>query len=282
MIPEQTTAYPAPAKLNLDLRIVGRRADGYHLLESIFILIDWCDRIGIALRTDGQIVLHTPLNGVAPEQDLSVRAARALQAHAPNSTCGADIWLDKQIPMGGGLGGGSSDAATVLMVLNQIWQCGLNAEQLAEIGLNLGADVPFFLFGESALVRGIGEQLQPIDVPEQWFVVVRPDCHVATAAVFAHPDLPRNSPSHPVADYIARQPFHNDMQDVVCQHYPQVGEALRLLSAHGEARMTGSGACAFVAVANRAAGEAVCAALPDGLMARCVKSLPQHPLREII
>ena len=170
----------------------------------------------------------------------------------------------------------------MLTVLNQIWQCGLPAEQLAEIGLNLGADVPFFLFGESALVRGIGEQIQPIDVPEQWFVVVRPDCHVATAAVFAHPDLPRNSPSHPVADYLARQPFHNDMQDVVCQRYPQVGEALRLLSAHGEARMTGSGACVFVAVANRAAGEAVCAALPNGLMARCVKSLPQHPLREII
>ncbi|UOP04652.1 4-(cytidine 5'-diphospho)-2-C-methyl-D-erythritol kinase [Conchiformibius kuhniae] len=280
MLPENLPVYPAPAKLNLDLRIVGRRADGYHLLESIFILIDWCDRLAIVPRDDGQIVLHTPIDGVPPEQDLTVRAACALRQAAGCLNAGADIWLDKHLPMGGGLGGGSSDAATVLIVLNKLWNCGLDAPALAQIGVKLGADVPFFLFGESALVRGIGEQLEAVSVPEQWYVVAQPACHVATAAVFAHPDLPRNSPPNPAADYAARQPFRNDMQDIVCRQYPQVAEALAQLSEHGEARMTGSGACVFLPVPNRERGEAVCAAL--SLPARCVRGLAQHPLREII
>lgn len=278
MIPENIKIYPAPAKLNLDLRIVGRRADGYHLLESIFILVDWCDRIGIAPRTDGQIILHTPLDGVPPEHDLTVRAARALQNAAGCLQHGADIWTEKHIPTGGGLGGGSSDAATVLMVLNRLWQCGFSRQHLAGIGLSLGADVPFFLFGRSAFVRGIGEQMQEIAVPPQHYVIVRPDCHVATAAVFAAPDLTRDSTPCAHADFAALQPFRNDMQAAVFRRHPEVAAAHAALSAHGHALMTGSGACVFLPVPNREAGEAVCAALQNDWDVRCVAGLARHPL----
>lgn len=271
-------SYPAPAKLNLDLRITGRRADGYHELESIFTLIDLQDTLDIEPRDDGRIVLHTPLSDVPPEQDLCVRAARALQNF---SGClkGADIRVEKRIPTGGGLGGGSSDAATVLMVLNRLWDLNLPSNTLQKIGLTLGADVPFFLFGQSAFARGIGEILTPLALPPQWYVLVRPDAHVATPKVFAHPDLPRNSTPCAAPSFAALQPFRNDMQAVVLAGYPPVAAAFRLLQDYGSPRMTGSGACLFLAFDNAAEAEAVLSRLPETLESWCVAGLAEHPLR---
>ena len=271
-------SYPAPAKLNLDLRITGRRADGYHELESIFTLIDLQDTLDIEPRDDGRIVLHTPLPGVPPEQDLCVRAARALQNF---SGClkGADIRVEKRIPTGGGLGGGSSDAATVLMVLNRLWDLNLPSNMLQKIGLTLGADVPFFLFGQSAFARGIGEILTPLALPPQWYALVRPNVHVATPAVFAHPDLPRDSVPCAAPSFAALQPFRNDMQAVVLAQYPPVAAAFRLLQDYGSPRMTGSGACLFLAFDSAAEAEAVRSLLPETLESWCVAGLAEHPLR---
>ncbi|MCG6503051.1 4-(cytidine 5'-diphospho)-2-C-methyl-D-erythritol kinase [Kingella pumchi] len=271
-------SYPAPAKLNLDLRITGRRADGYHELESIFTLIDLQDTLDIEPRDDGRIVLHTPLSDVPPEQDLCVRAARALQNF---SGClkGADIRVEKRIPTGGGLGGGSSDAATVLMVLNRLWDLNLPSNTLQKIGLTLGADVPFFLFGQSAFARGIGEILTPLALPPQWYVLVRPNVHVATPKVFAHPDLPRDSTPCAAPSFAALQPFRNDMQAVVLAEYPPVAAAFRLLQDYGNPRMTGSGACLFLAFDNAAEAEAVLSRLPETLESWCVAGLAEHPLR---
>ena len=271
-------SYPAPAKLNLDLRITGRRADGYHELESIFTLIDLQDTLDIEPRDDGRIVLHTPLSDVPPEQDLCVRAARALQNF---SGClkGADIRVEKRIPTGGGLGGGSSDAATVLMVLNRLWDLNLPSNTLQKIGLTLGADVPFFLFGQSAFARGIGEILTPLALPPQWYVLVRPNVHVATPKVFAHPDLPRDSTPCAAPSFAALQPFRNDMQAVVLAEYPPVTAAFRLLQDYGNPRMTGSGACLFLAFDNAAEAEAVRSRLPETLESWCVAGLAEHPLR---
>ena len=271
-------SYPAPAKLNLDLRITGRRADGYHELESIFTLIDLQDTLDIEPRDDGRIVLHTPLSDVPPEQDLCVRAARALQNFS-GCPLGADIRVEKRIPTGGGLGGGSSDAATVLMVLNRLWDLNLPSNTLQKIGLTLGADVPFFLFGQSAFARGIGEILTPLALPPQWYVLVRPDAHVATPAVFAHPDLPRDSAPCAAPSFAALQPFRNDMQAVVLAGYPPVAAAFRLLQDYGSPRMTGSGACLFLAFDNAAEAEAVRSLLPETLESWCVAGLAEHPLR---
>ncbi|MCO6516331.1 MAG: 4-(cytidine 5'-diphospho)-2-C-methyl-D-erythritol kinase, partial [Snodgrassella sp.] len=182
----------APAKLNLDLRIVGRRADGYHLLESIFTLITLYDQIWFKINRTGSIKLHTPVAGIAPEEDLCVRAAQLLRSHT-GTRLGVDIWLDKQIPIGGGLGGGSADAAVVLMALNRLWQLELNKTQLLQLGVQLGADVPFFIFGQSAFARGIGEDLSPIILPKQWYVIIKPPVHVSTPKIFAHKDLTRDS-----------------------------------------------------------------------------------------
>lgn len=274
----QEPAFPAPAKLNLDLRITGRRADGYHELESIFTLIDLQDTLYIEPRGDGRIVLHTPLSDVPPEQDLCVRAARALQNF---SGClkGADIRVEKRIPTGGGLGGGSSDAATVLMALNRLWDLNLPSDALQKIGLTLGADVPFFLFGQSAFARGIGEILTPLALPPQWYVLVRPNVHVATPAVFAHPDLPRNSAPCAVPSFAALQPFHNDMQTVVLAQYPPVAAAFRLLQDYGTPRMTGSGACLFLAFDSEAQAQAVRSRLSEQLESWCTAGLAEHPLR---
>ena len=271
-------SYPAPAKLNLDLRITGRRADGYHELESIFTLIDLQDTLDIEPRDDGRIVLHTPLPGVPPEQDLCVRAARALQNFS-GCPLGGDIRVEKRIPTGGGLGGGSSDAATVLMVLNRLWDLNLPSNTLQKIGLTLGADVPFFLFGQSAFARGIGEILTPLALPPQWYVLVRPNVHVATPKVFAHPDLPRDSTPCAAPSFAALQPFRNDMQAVVLAEYPPVAAAFRLLQDYGNPRMTGSGACLFLAFDNAAEAEAVLSRLPETLESWCVAGLAEHPLR---
>lgn len=278
MLPEHLPRYPAPAKLNLNLHIIGRRKDGYHELESIFTLINWQDTLCIQVRHDQQIVLHTPITGVLPEYDLTVRAAMLLQKIS-GSLKGADIWLDKQLPMGGGLGGGSSDAATVLMVLNHLWQCQLSQDELIRLGATLGADVPFFIFGQTAFVRGIGERLQAMAIPEQWYIVVKPNVHVATPKIFAHPNLTRNSPSIAHPNFQALQPFRNDMQPVVLQEYPEVKLVFECLRQYGQPLMTGSGACIFLTFPSEIAAKNVAQRLPETLFAKVVKGMDVHPLR---
>ena len=281
MLPTHLPHYPSPAKLNLDLRIIGKLPNGYHALESIFTLIDLHDILCITPRPDSQIILHTPTAGVSPEDDLTVRAARKLQA-VSGCLQGADIWLDKHIPMGGGLGGGSSNAATVLLVLNQLWQCQLSPQQLIDIGVTLGADVPFFIFGQTAFARGVGEQLQSIDVPQQYYVLLHPNEHVATPKIFAHPDLPRNSQSNPHPTWTNLQPLRNDMQNVVLQDYPNVQAAFSALQSYGKPRMTGSGACLFLPCESLAQADAIRTQLPQQWQTWTVQNITVHPLFSVL
>lgn len=281
MLPPHIPHYPAPAKLNLDLRIIRQRPDGYHDIESLFTLINLADTLAIAPRRDHQIILHTPTPNVLPAQDLTVRAAHALRQAIGSlkTNFGADIWLHKTIPMGGGLGGGSSNAATVLIVLNQLWQLNLSPEQLIQIATPLGADVPFFVYGQTAFACGIGEQLQPIAIPEQHYVLVRPNVHIPTAQIFQHPDLPRNSPGTPNPSYAALQPLRNDMQNIVLQNYPAVAAAYHQLQAYGTPRLTGSGACLFLPTDSLEAAEYIRSQLAPNLESWAVSPLPAHPLK---
>jgi 4-diphosphocytidyl-2-C-methyl-D-erythritol kinase len=269
-------AWPAPAKLNLFLHVVGRRADGYHLLQTVFRFLDHGDTLYLARRTDGAIRLRTPLPGVPAERDLAWRAARALQAYA-GCRLGADIWLDKRLPMGGGLGGGSSDAATVLIALNRIWGLGLDRQTLQTLGLTLGADVPVFVFGRSAFAEGVGERLQPIELAPASYVVLVPPVQVSTAEVFASTALTRDTPTikiMPLPPGYGR----NDLEPVVVAHHPIVGEYLAWLRQHGDARMTGSGACVFAAYPDRATAEAVFGMRPAGWTGFVADGLDRHPL----
>ena len=285
MLPAHLPHYPAPAKLNLDLRIIRQRPDGYHDIESIFTLINLADTLAIAPRHDNQLILHTPTPNVPPAQDLTIRAAQALRQAAQGSLkanktpLGADIWLHKTIPMGGGLGGGSSNAATVLLVLNHLWQCHFSPEQLIQIATPLGADVPFFIYGQTAFARGIGEQLQPIAIPPQHYVLVRPNAHIPTDQIFQHPKLPRNSPSTPHPSYAALQPLRNDMQNIVLENYPAVATAYRQLQAYGTPQLTGSGACLFLPTDTLAAAQHIQSQLPTSLESWVVSPLPVHPLK---
>lgn len=270
--------YPAPAKLNLFLHIVGRRADGYHLLQSVFTLIDRCDQLRIAVRDDGRIRRVNDVPGVPEDQDLAIRAARALQA-ASGTARGADIEVEKHLPMGGGLGGGSSDAATVLLALDRLWNLGRGPAGLTELGARLGADVPFFLFGRSAWVEGIGERLTPVAVPPRWYVVLVPPVHVPTAAVFADPELTRDAEPLKMEDFSARpKSFTNVMEKVVSLRYPAVREHLEWLRGHGEARMTGSGGCVFAAFERREEADRVIDALPGTMKGFVARGLERHPL----
>jgi 4-diphosphocytidyl-2-C-methyl-D-erythritol kinase len=236
---------PAPAKLNLMLRIVGRREDGYHLLQTVFQFIDHCDWITFRLRSDGEIKLLTPLPGVAEENDLTVRAALALQQQA-KTRVGAEIEVEKNIPMGGGLGGGSSDAATTLLGLNALWQTGLSLSDLKELGIRLGADVPVFIAGQSAWAEGIGELLTPIDLPEPWYVILVPGCSVSTGKIFSASNLTRDNKSIKIADFLRGQQ-ENHCLPVVLECYPEIGEAMVELSRYSPAKLTGTGACIFAA-----------------------------------
>ena len=277
--------YPAPAKLNLFLHITGRRADGYHLLQSVFQLINFADQLQFALRDDGQIHRITDVPGVAPEDDLMIRAARLLEAAASArgiSVPGVDIEIDKQLPMGGGLGGGSSDAATTLIALDRLWQTGLSKADLMQLGLRLGADVPFFLFGGNACVEGIGEQLTPLITPQTWFVIVHPGVAVPTPLIFGAADLTRDTKAVKMSDFSAG-PLgfgRNDLQAVAARAFPAVADALKWLSDFGAARMTGSGACVFVAVASESQAEKICRSVPAGSGWRAWKarSMAAHPL----
>ena len=273
-------AFPAPAKLNLMLRVLGRRADGYHCLQSVFRLIDAADEVRIAVRADGRIVRGIGAPGVAAEDDLAVRAARALK-NATGTALGADIEVIKRLPLGGGLGGGSSDAATVLLALNHLWETRLTREQLQALGLTLGADVPFFVFGESALAEGIGEILVPIALPSAWYVVLIPEVAVPTAVVFGHPELKRDSKPIKMQRFSVSRPSFasNDLEPLVCRLYPEVARHLEWLQQYGPALMTGSGACVFAPFDSEGAARAVLAKAPQTMRGFVARGLDRHPLR---
>ena len=254
---------PAPAKLNLMLHILGRRADGYHELQTLFQFLDFGDELGFALRNDGQIHLHTEIAGVPHDSNLIVRAARLLQA-ASGTALGADIWLDKRLPMGGGIGGGSSDAATTLLGLNHLWGAQLSEDQLAALGLQLGADVPVFVRGRAAFAEGVGERLTPVELEEPWFLVVAPQVFVSTAEVFSDPELTRDTPPIKVRSLLAGG-GHNDCLPVVQKRYPEVRNALILLNKFVQAKLTGTGACIFGSFPNRDNADKVARQLPDQL-----------------
>lgn len=270
--------WSAPAKLNLMLHVVGRRADGYHELQTVFQLIDLCDQLEISVREDGVIARPQGPAGVAESEDLVVRAARALQ-HRAGVSLGADISLRKRIPLGGGLGGGSSDAATVLVALNQMWGIGLNSPQIAEIGASLGADVPVFVAGRSAWAEGIGERLAPVSLGDAWYVVIFPGVAVPTAAVFQAPELTRNSAPTTMRGFLETG-GRNDCEAVVRARFPAVGEALDWLGRHASARLTGTGSCVFAKFARAADAERVAARVPDQWRAFVARGLDESPLLE--
>lgn len=273
------SAYPAPAKLNLFLHVTGRRADGYHLLQTLFRFVDHGDTLRFSPRDDGRLCLSRPLPGVPPESDLCIRAARLLQ-EATGCRLGTDIEVVKRLPMGGGLGGGSSDAATVLLALNHLWELGLSRERLQALGLTLGADVPLFIFGRNAFGEGIGEALQPVDVPPSWFVVLEPPVQVPTAAIFTASELRRDTPAIRAADW--RPGFgHNDLEPVAVARFPEVGESLRWLERFAPARMTGSGACVFAEFSDEAQARGVLAELTASMRGWAARGLAEHPLRAL-
>ncbi len=269
----------APAKLNLFLHVTARRADGYHELETVFQLLDLADTLRLRRRTDGRIERISVLDGVPAEQDLVVRAARGLQA-ATGTPFGADIAVDKRLPMGGGLGGGSSDAATVLVGLNALWGCGLDLDRLAELGLALGADVPVFVRGDSAYAEGVGEQLQPLALPERHFVVLHPGLGVRTAEIFQAPELTRNSPKTTMRGFVSGAATHNDLQAVVVARQPRVREALDWLGQFGAARMTGSGACVFAAFENAETAQRIAVQAPESMKAFVARGINRSPLHD--
>lgn len=270
--------FPAPAKLNLMLQVVGRRADGYHLLQTVFRFISYGDRLTFRLRADGCVVRVNALPGVAEEADLCVRAARALQREAGVSP-GADIILDKRLPLAGGLGGGSSDAATTLIALNRLWHIGFDRERLARIALELGADVPVFVRGNNAFAEGVGERLQPVPLPPAWYVVLVPPVAVSTARAFSDPELKRDSNPIRISAFSAEL-GRNSLEPVVCRDYPEVAQHLVWLRRFGDAALTGSGACVFAAFPTAAAAEKVLERLPSAMRGFVARGLDAHPLRD--
>ncbi|HSC75986.1 MAG TPA: 4-(cytidine 5'-diphospho)-2-C-methyl-D-erythritol kinase [Pseudomonadales bacterium] len=275
---------PAPAKLNLFLHITGRRLDGYHLLQTVFQLLDFGDELIFSLRDDQQIHLDGELTGVPAEQNLIVRAARLLQEYSGHQQ-GADITLIKRLPMGGGLGGGSSDAATTLLALNTLWDLQLDASTLAQLGLQLGADVPVFVRGYSSWAEGIGEILTPVELPEQWFVVLTPDCSINTAEIFNAEELTRNTPAITIAAFLrggSQIAPRNDCQPVVEHSYPAVKNLLAWLSTHADCRMTGTGASVFAAFSTREQAAAVLAQKPVGISGFVAKGVNVSPARRVL
>ncbi len=266
--------WPAPAKINLFLHVNGRRDDGYHELQTLYQFLDVGDRLRFAVRDDG--VIRRTTNPELPAEDLAVRAARAL-AQASGCRLGVDIAIDKVIPAGAGLGGGSSDAATTLLALDRLWGTGLGTDALRRIAAGLGADVPVFVFGHAAWAEGIGERLAAAHPPERWYCVVTPPVHVGTATVFGDAQLTRNTPVITIRDFLAGR-TRNDLEAVVRRRFPAVGEALDWLSSHAPARMTGSGAAVFAEVADRSAGERILARLPRPGRGFVARGINVHPL----
>ena len=275
---------PAPAKLNLFLHITGRRADGYHLLQTVFTFVDFADTIRLQRRTDGVIQRVTGAVDVPAATDLTVRAAKLLQ-QTTGSVYGVDIDVTKRIPMGGGLGGGSSDAASVLLGLNHLWQCGLDVDALAALGLRLGADVAVFVRGHAAWAEGVGEQLTPVDLPPAWYVVIHPRVHVPTAELFSATDLTRDCPPITLAAFLNGQGT-NVFQPVVEQRFPEVATAISWLSQYADARLTGSGSCLFAPVDSKLEGETILQDLPSkwfGFVAHGMNNSPvQQQLSQLL
>ncbi|GDX60564.1 MAG: 4-(cytidine 5'-diphospho)-2-C-methyl-D-erythritol kinase [Nitrosospira sp.] len=273
----------APAKLNLLLHVVGRRRDGYHLLQTVFRLIDFSDRLDFSLREDGVINLRTPTPGVPEEMDLCVRAAKLLQQKS-NSSMGVEISLEKRIPMGGGLGGGSSDAATTLLALNYLWKLGWRRERLMELGLILGADIPVFIFGENAFAEGIGEKLSPITLPPAWYLVLTPPVQVPTIQVFSSKELTRNTIPIKIPPFSIKH-GHNDLELVVCSQYPEVARHLEWLKQLNNATitaMTGSGACVFAEFATEFEAGAALARIPVDMSGFVARGLDRHPMQDFL
>lgn len=283
MATQQQTIWPAPAKLNLFLHVTGRRGDGYHELQTIFQFIDLQDRILIELTESGKIERPTGLDGVQEEDDLVVQAAKVLQKHT-GTGLGAIINVDKQIPAGGGLGGGSSDAATILVALNKLWSTGLSQDELSGIGLQLGADVPIFIHGKSAWAEGVGEELVTVDPPEHDYLLVDPGVSVSTADIFQAKELTRNTPKAKIAGFLRgslANSGRNDCEPVVIARYPEIAEALEWLSRFGDARMTGTGGCLFIALSNRAEAERIREQLPEKWSGFVVKGMNRSPLTTV-
>ena len=276
----------APAKLNLFLHITGRRPDGYHSLQTVFQLLDWGDTLHFTRRSDGLVTRSSEISGVPPEQDLTVRAALLLKSHTGTQE-GVDIAIEKRLPMGAGLGGGSSDAATTLLALNRLWKLALPREELQAIALKLGADVPFFVFGKNAFAEGVGEALEVVQLPPRYFLVVTPRVHVPTAAIFSEKSLTRDSKPLTIVDFLAQHSRNagwpdsfgrNDMQQVVVGKYAEVAQVLGWFDNVAPARMTGSGASVFAAFQSRDEAEAAQAKLPSGWNSAVTASLHTHPL----
>jgi len=269
-------ACPAPAKLNLMLRVSGRRDDGYHLLQTVFRFIDYGDTLRFAVREDHIISRINNVAGVPASEDLTLRAARLLQQKS-GARLGVDILLEKRLPLGGGLGGGSSNAGTTLIALNHLWQVNWPRARLQELALELGADVPIFVFGQSAVAQGIGEKLTPLALPPAWYVVLVPQLSVATAQVFQDPDLITDSNPTTIPPFSAEM-ARNDLESVVCRQYPEVARHLAWLRQFGAARMTGSGACVFCEFGSGAQAQAVLRQLPASMRGIAVQGLDRHPL----
>ncbi len=274
----KSLGWPAPAKLNLCLHILGRRADGYHELQTVFQLLDYCDQIDFSLRRDGQVCRVAGPAAVAAEDDLVVRAARRLQ-QASGVRLGVDISLDKRIPLQAGLGGGSSDAATVLVALNRLWDTRLDTDDLAALALELGADVPVFVRGESAWAEGVGERLSPITLPERYFSVITPAVAVATAEVFQAPELTRDSPPTTIRGFL-QTGGRNDCTGVVRERYPEVAQALDWLGQRGDARLTGTGSSVYAGFADAPSAAQALAGLPSGWRGFVARGVARSPLQD--
>jgi len=268
--------WPAPAKLNLFLHVVGRRADGYHLLQTVFQFIDYCDLIDISVRTDGQLVRQANYTDITADTDIIMRAAAALKTET-GSSLGAVIAINKRLPVGGGLGGGSSDAATTLVALNRLWGLNLPSAELARIGLRLGADVPVFVHGHAAWAEGVGEKLTPITPEECWYLVIHPGIHVPTAEIFGAEELTRTTPATTIRDFLEAG-GHNDCEPIVRRRYPVVAEALDWLGRFGQARMSGTGSCIFAAFGAREQAHQVYTSMPDKWRGFIARGLNRSPL----
>ena len=287
-------SFPCPAKLNLFLHIVGQRDDGYHELETMFQFIDYGDTIRIKTTNNNKITLLTPIEGVNNEDNLIIKAARLLQGEMslkkPHLFIGADIQLQKRLPMGGGLGGGSSNAATILLALNKLWQCHLSLDILAKLGLKLGADVPVFIHGFAAFAQGVGEKFTPATPQEYWYLITKPNCSISTKEVFTATELSRNTKKLPLDTHatlgsnndLFSDLFHNDCQELVIKHYPEVAKLLTWLVEYAPSRMTGTGACIFSRFTSRKQAYELQEKLPKGTYSFIARGLNKSPLLNTI
>lgn len=284
MTKETFISFPSPAKLNLFLHVVGQRPNGYHELETVFQFLDYGDTIELQVNATNNIEILTPIKGVKTSDNLIYKAAKLLQEHA-SSSCGVDIKITKVLPMGGGLGGGSSNAATILLALNKLWNINLPINTLAELGLKLGADVPIFIHGIAAFAQGIGEVLTPITPTEHWYLVSKPDCSISTQDVFTSPELVRDTPKlilNNISEDLNIEECHNDCETIVIKNYPKVAKLLAWLIEYAPSRMTGTGACIFSRFNTKNEAQKVQSALPEGVESFVAKGINQSPLIDAV